>query len=294
MTYPPLSTSKSSRSRFTSSGKQHRINLQPQPVDVDGTHVLISIGRAILARILFIVHSMATIWQTVSIEGRDGVWGFALISLLIVFEGSYAVIMRAGDERKWRTRGRASSTAPRATTSGYTYNWEVDASERRHQQRPAFSNTPCLSGKQIHKLRPSHNYLCLGHIRRRRMGNNPSKLPPRYPISPGMIIQRIKAVVTSFNLSNIRSAYINLINTIKNYVTFYRAFILLNDRYIHPKPPSLDIDMLNASLRDNQRKTNQRKRKTKHLKSEDRQYLYNYKRKYSDRKDIDVLEEASA
>ncbi|VDP24176.1 unnamed protein product [Heligmosomoides polygyrus] len=32
---------------------------------------------------------------------RDGVWGFALLSLLIVFEGSYTIIMRAGDERKW-------------------------------------------------------------------------------------------------------------------------------------------------------------------------------------------------
>ncbi|ETN70084.1 hypothetical protein NECAME_01032 [Necator americanus] len=70
-------------------------------VDVDGTHVLISVGRAILARLFFIVHSLTTIWHTVTIEGRDGVWGFALLSLLIVFEGSYTIIMRAGDERKW-------------------------------------------------------------------------------------------------------------------------------------------------------------------------------------------------
>ncbi|VDL68061.1 unnamed protein product [Nippostrongylus brasiliensis] len=57
--------------------------------------------RAILARLLFIIHSLTTIWHTVGIEGSDGVWGFALLSLLIVFEGSYTIIMRAGDERKW-------------------------------------------------------------------------------------------------------------------------------------------------------------------------------------------------
>ncbi|KAE9414035.1 hypothetical protein Angca_001757, partial [Angiostrongylus cantonensis] len=57
--------------------------------------------RAILARLLFIIHSIVTIWHTVTIEGRDGVWAFALLSVLIAFEGSYTIIMRAGDERKW-------------------------------------------------------------------------------------------------------------------------------------------------------------------------------------------------
>ncbi|KAK5978676.1 Transmembrane protein 26 [Trichostrongylus colubriformis] len=70
-------------------------------VEADGTRVLISVGRAILARFMFIVHSLVTIWHTTTIEKRDGVWGFALLSLLIVFEGSYTIIMRAGDERKW-------------------------------------------------------------------------------------------------------------------------------------------------------------------------------------------------
>ncbi|EFO84846.1 hypothetical protein GCK72_001265 [Caenorhabditis remanei] len=72
-----------------------------RPNSVDASHVLISCLRAILARGIFIVHSIVTIRQTVLISERESVWGFALLSLLIVFEGGYAIIMRAGDERKW-------------------------------------------------------------------------------------------------------------------------------------------------------------------------------------------------
>ncbi|CAJ0592764.1 unnamed protein product [Cylicocyclus nassatus] len=89
------------RRRTTGDPEEQRLVTVKAPVDVDGTQVLISVGRAILARAFFIIHSLTTIWQTVTIEGRDGVWGFALLSLLIVFEGSYTIIMRAGDERKW-------------------------------------------------------------------------------------------------------------------------------------------------------------------------------------------------
>lgn len=72
-----------------------------RPNSVDASHVLISCLRAILTRGIFIVHSIVTIRQTVLISERESVWGFALLSLLIVFEGGYAIIMRAGDERKW-------------------------------------------------------------------------------------------------------------------------------------------------------------------------------------------------
>ncbi|VDN58151.1 unnamed protein product [Dracunculus medinensis] len=67
----------------------------------EGTMVLLNVGRALLARIIFIVHSIATIWQTAAIQEDNSVWGFALISLLIVFEGAHTIIMRAGDERRW-------------------------------------------------------------------------------------------------------------------------------------------------------------------------------------------------
>ncbi|KHN76965.1 Transmembrane protein 26 [Toxocara canis] len=67
----------------------------------EGTFVLLNIGRAILARTLFIVHSIATIWQTVHMEERNSVWGFALIAIAILLEGAHTIVMRAGDERKW-------------------------------------------------------------------------------------------------------------------------------------------------------------------------------------------------
>ncbi|KAK0425440.1 hypothetical protein QR680_009203 [Steinernema hermaphroditum] len=67
----------------------------------DGRSLLLNIARAILARILFIVHSLATIWQAVGVHDDNSVWSFALISVAILVEGGYAVIMRAGDERKW-------------------------------------------------------------------------------------------------------------------------------------------------------------------------------------------------
>uniref|UniRef100_A0A0M3HW70 Transmembrane protein 26 n=1 Tax=Ascaris lumbricoides TaxID=6252 RepID=A0A0M3HW70_ASCLU len=67
----------------------------------EGAVVLLNVGRAILARTLFIVHSIATIWQTVQMEERNSVWGFALIAIAIIFEGAHTVVMRAGDERRW-------------------------------------------------------------------------------------------------------------------------------------------------------------------------------------------------
>uniref|UniRef100_A0A8R1DQA3 Transmembrane protein 26 n=1 Tax=Caenorhabditis japonica TaxID=281687 RepID=A0A8R1DQA3_CAEJA len=86
---------------MTKSNRHHATKLKQRPNSVDASHVLISCLRAIIARGIFIVHSIVTIRQTVLISERESVWGFALLSLLIVFEGGYAIIMRAGDERKW-------------------------------------------------------------------------------------------------------------------------------------------------------------------------------------------------
>ncbi|CAJ0916270.1 unnamed protein product, partial [Mesorhabditis belari] len=80
---------------------QPRNTVVQGPVDVDAGRVLVGIGRAVLARLIFIVHSVVTIWTTVHVQESESVWIFALIALLIIFEGSYAIIMRAGDERKW-------------------------------------------------------------------------------------------------------------------------------------------------------------------------------------------------
>ena len=66
-----------------------------------GTRIMLNIIRAICARALFIVHSLTTIWMTADVRKENEIWTFALISVSIIIEGSYAIIMRAGDERKW-------------------------------------------------------------------------------------------------------------------------------------------------------------------------------------------------
>ncbi|CAD5206803.1 unnamed protein product [Bursaphelenchus okinawaensis] len=66
-----------------------------------GSSVLINILRALSARAIFILHSLATIWAAVTVQVDNSIWGFALISVSIVLEGAHAILMRVGDERKW-------------------------------------------------------------------------------------------------------------------------------------------------------------------------------------------------
>uniref|UniRef100_A0A7E4VL00 Transmembrane protein 26 n=1 Tax=Panagrellus redivivus TaxID=6233 RepID=A0A7E4VL00_PANRE len=66
-----------------------------------GTSILVNILRALLARGLFIVHSLTTIWMTADVRAEGEIWTFALISISIIIEGSHVIVMRAGDERKW-------------------------------------------------------------------------------------------------------------------------------------------------------------------------------------------------
>ncbi|CAD6191777.1 unnamed protein product [Caenorhabditis auriculariae] len=101
MDYDVTPTRRSSTHHHRHSIQQPKKTPVRRPQSVDASQVLISCSRAILVRALFIVHSLVTIRHTVRIEERDSVWAFATLSLLIVFEGGYAIIMRAGDERKW-------------------------------------------------------------------------------------------------------------------------------------------------------------------------------------------------
>ncbi|VDK62686.1 unnamed protein product, partial [Cylicostephanus goldi] len=78
----------------------------------------------------------------------------------------------------------------------------------------------------------------------------------------------------------------------------YRAFILLNDRYVHPKPPDLDVlESHKYHTRESARKSisHQRKRKSKRAKSEERQHLYSPRReaKRERRREMDILEETT-
>ncbi|VDK17290.1 unnamed protein product [Anisakis simplex] len=80
-------------------GRETHIEIGRELIDsAEGTSVMLNVGRAILARTLFIVHSIATISQTVHMEGRNSVWAFALIAIAILFEGAHTIVMRAGDE----------------------------------------------------------------------------------------------------------------------------------------------------------------------------------------------------
>lgn len=72
-----------------------------EQVVASGAHIMIKIGRAFFARMLFVVHSLTTIWQTVEVHDNQAYWSFALISVAILIEGSYTILVRAGDERKW-------------------------------------------------------------------------------------------------------------------------------------------------------------------------------------------------
>ncbi|KAI6178190.1 hypothetical protein M3Y98_00473800 [Aphelenchoides besseyi] len=70
-------------------------------VPTSGGAILINILRALLARAVFIVHSLTAIWAAVNMHKDNSIWTFALVSVSIVIEGSYTIVMRAGDERKW-------------------------------------------------------------------------------------------------------------------------------------------------------------------------------------------------
>uniref|UniRef100_A0AC35EXU5 Transmembrane protein 26 n=1 Tax=Panagrolaimus sp. PS1159 TaxID=55785 RepID=A0AC35EXU5_9BILA len=82
-------------------GLSHQRSGNPKSSGPGGAKILINIVRALLARALFVVHSFATIWMTADLRKENEIWAFALISVSIVIEGSYTIIMRAGDERKW-------------------------------------------------------------------------------------------------------------------------------------------------------------------------------------------------
>ncbi|KAI6182904.1 hypothetical protein M3Y97_00430600 [Aphelenchoides bicaudatus] len=66
-----------------------------------GTSLLVNILRALFARAIFIAHSLLAIGAAVSVHKDNSIWTFSLISVSIVIEGAYTIVMRAGDERKW-------------------------------------------------------------------------------------------------------------------------------------------------------------------------------------------------
>src|SRR3569623_315475 len=70
-------------------------------IKMSGSRILVKFLRAMAARALFIIHALVTIWATIDVTKDNSIWTFSLISVGIIVEGSYAIIMRAGDERNW-------------------------------------------------------------------------------------------------------------------------------------------------------------------------------------------------
>ncbi|KAL6728970.1 hypothetical protein Aduo_000068 [Ancylostoma duodenale] len=371
--------------------EQRRLVNVKTSVDIDGTHVLISVGRAILARLLFIVHSLTTIWHTVSIEGRDGVWGFALLSLLIVFEGSYTIIMRAGDERKWFCTSLLLyivATAPpiwlletkmcewrrefellgesKVRIGGPEEELQLQLLEQlllvvliigrwllpkgdisREQLSQILLAYLAISSDiveffDVFKEKAVYNNVGVQQIvlaawtlsllqfpfvltvsRARKMRVAITKtyeelILPRRPPNFWEIFHDVDiwAIVLANSLQDIPFllvrlylmlqyglvTYTMIFFTCKNALIIalqtYRAFILLNDRYIHPKPPDLDmLDTHSYHARDHPRRPvgHQRKRKSKRVKSEERQHLYSPRRESKrERREMDILEETTA
>lgn len=103
---------------------------------------------------------------------------------------------------------------------------------------------------------------------------------------------------TAFNAGKPR---FHIILSIKREL-YFRAFVLLNDRYIHPKPPALDILEPHHMhhIREHPRKPTgtkkSRKRKTKRVKNEERQHLFSPKRerRKKNHRRMDTLQETIA
>lgn len=58
------------RRRYAPVKRKYALGMESMQVieKEEGTMVLLNVGRALLARIIFIVHSIATIWQTAAVK----------------------------------------------------------------------------------------------------------------------------------------------------------------------------------------------------------------------------------
>ncbi|PAV81300.1 hypothetical protein WR25_09306 [Diploscapter pachys] len=289
------STPESRRARSTSPGNvnrivapRHRAPVLAPHSHVDSVYVFMAVGRAILARALFIVHSMATIIQTVRIEQNDSVWLFALISLIIVFEGSYTIIMRAGDERKWFC---TSLLLYIVATAPPIWLLETKLCEWREDLAKDGKSDILIDGEEEELALQLLEQLLLvtliigrwllpkGDISREQL----SQILLAYLAISSDIVEffdvfKEKVVYTDKRMQHIVLAawtvrlYLMLIQGLVTYTmiffTFknaliiffqtYRAFIIVNDRYIHPRPPEIDI-YDNPHNRTNSRRHHSRK-----------------------------------
>ncbi|PAV84317.1 hypothetical protein WR25_16890 isoform A [Diploscapter pachys] len=245
---------------------------------------------------------MATIIQTVRIEQNDSVWLFALISLLIVFEGSYTIIMRAGDERKWFCTSLllyiVATAPPIWLLETKLCEWREDLAKDGKSDIlidiveffDVFKEKVVYTDKRMQQIVLAAWTLSLLQFpfvltvsRARKMRVAITKayeelIMPRRRAEFWQVIRDVDiwAIILANSLQDIPfllvRLYLMLIQGLVTYTmiffTFknaliiffqtYRAFIIVNDRYIHPRPPEIDI-YDNPHNRTNSRRHHSRK-----------------------------------
>jgi len=57
--------------------------------------------QAIFARLLFLVHSVFSIWGATCVTGRNDLWALTVLCGLFILETIYSIVKRQGREPKW-------------------------------------------------------------------------------------------------------------------------------------------------------------------------------------------------
>jgi hypothetical protein len=63
--------------------------------------LLVNVIKAMLVRIVLLVHSVLAVWRAVSIDNNQWMWLLALADVAIVTEALVTIIKRKGMEYKW-------------------------------------------------------------------------------------------------------------------------------------------------------------------------------------------------
>lgn len=62
---------------------------------------LIDAVKAIVVRLVLVIHSLLAVWRVVSIVEDDKYWWLAIVDVGIILEGFVSIIARKGEEYKW-------------------------------------------------------------------------------------------------------------------------------------------------------------------------------------------------
>lgn len=63
--------------------------------------IAFKVTRALIARFLFALHSLVSIWILYAESRKTYYWAFAASPILLFVEGAVTILLRHGDEYKW-------------------------------------------------------------------------------------------------------------------------------------------------------------------------------------------------